>query len=80
MLNINIQLHFHKQAAYNLVGNLCTVRQYRLEEHTKENFQWQLCPWHVTDFNKTTYSLIRFLFSKIKLVLTYSNKVTVKIN
>lgn len=39
MLNINIQLHFHKQAAYNLVGNLCTVRQYRLEEHTKENFQ-----------------------------------------
>lgn len=32
------------------------------------------------DFNKTTYSLIRFLFSKIKLVLTYSNKVTVKIN
>lgn len=36
VVKFNIQLHFHKKAAYNLLPNFWSVRLYRLEEYEKE--------------------------------------------
>lgn len=55
LLNFNIQLHFHKQTACNILPNLSTGRQYGLGEYKKktifiDNYVLDL----YCDFDQTT--------------------------